>query len=120
MLNVVILMSSPFFSPSRVDVLKVLAVSATIVAVSAGLSFWFRKRNSMSKTLSATWILVLLALALSEAGLTVLDSENSNALSLTELRTNLPGKAGYSIFQPADGCFIYKHCQRLSDLSCET
>jgi len=80
--------------------------ASSVVVVSAGLVTYFKKRNALSKALSAALISGLLVLVLTGTAFAVLGSESSVAMSPTELQTNLMGTAGYSVFQLADGSFV--------------
>ncbi len=91
---------------SGINATGLVVGTPTIVIVSAGLVICFKKRNVLSRTMSASLITILLFLALSGTAFAALGPEGSNAMSPIELQTDLLGVAGYSIFQLADGSFI--------------
>ena len=97
--------------PVPLDLLSInstdlVVVATAIVIVGAGLVIYFKKRNALSKKLSVALTTVILVFAISGTAVGSSASGDSNALSLTELHTNLSGTTGYSIFQLADKGFI--------------
>ena len=80
--------------------------ASSIAFVCIGLILYFKKKSSLSKTLSAALVTVLLFSALSGTMFTVFGSDRDVGLSKTEVQTDLAGDVGCSVFQLADGTFV--------------